>query len=902
MADSKKISYSQIAEPNLLGPLKKELEEVNKLLGVTEESLKNVVVEAAKIAKQTPLDSFENLEKVEKGIQDTTKAVKDLDKVERDRLRLQQRLKELDDDRAQANFDLREQVRLQTKELRDNARVTAQSGNAYEVLKKQTNDAQAELKRLAAEFGVNSKQAQEAQVTFDRFDKQLREVNEAARDGRRDVGRYEIGVRNLTKVFRAFASATIILKALELLQNAVGQNTEGAAELEKIWVRVTATFQVVTGRLVTAFQILQNNFNAFVVNVQLQVARLTNVLGSNSEEVEKLEKQYEDLTKDGRDVLGVFAGIGDEISDLIDKNVEAIDKTLEYRRAIIQTQEALNGQIGTQRELQAAFEDDSTSLEEQIRNGVRYRESLRETQALEADIVRDRQRIAELNARANPFSLQAREELSQANRELAELLADQAELVAATEREIQKLRNDSTELNLDFYIDDAQNRIDTNQRIIDDETQTFARRRELLAENDREREVANQLRADALNKTLREMGKAELDFEQLRSMTSSEAIADQVRNAGLSEQLSIRALEIIRERRTEIQDAAEAQRDLNEAEAESRMLQDDILLQQQALNKLQSEGVDLEMVLNDLAEQRLQNEIDNLRERLEVAQEGSAQFIELNQELNDRLLEQDQQRFDKEKKLQEERLKQLEDFGRGAQEAFSLLSDVFDERSQRRIQAIDDELRAEEQRANRLQELAAQGNEDAENNLALTEQRQAELELRRQRQLERQQRQELAFTAIQTYAGKVQAGEPNPLASTISDISVLRAFVNSLPGFYEGTEDTGTTANPIDSKGGRLAVLHDNERVVDKANNAIIGKMSNTELAMIANREKSRAHRDSAASSFVVKELRELKQITRDKPTYMGLDYDQVADAIVSKVKKGQKLERIHRKNGGIWG
>jgi len=193
MAESKPIKYSQIAEPNLLDPLKKELIEVNKLLGVTEESLKSVVEEAAKIAKQTPLTSFENLEKVEKGLKDTKTAVEQLDKVERDRKKLNDRIEELDDKRIKTNFDLREQIRLQTKVLRDNAKEAADSGNAYTKLTKATNEAQKDFKKLAAEFGANSKQAKTARDAFENLDEQLREINEAAKDGRRDVGRYEKG-------------------------------------------------------------------------------------------------------------------------------------------------------------------------------------------------------------------------------------------------------------------------------------------------------------------------------------------------------------------------------------------------------------------------------------------------------------------------------------------------------------------------------------------------------------------------------------------------------------------------------------------------------------------------------------------------------------------------------------
>lgn len=80
----KKISYSDIAENDkILDPLIKELEQVNKLLGLTADGLKLVAKESAEIAKSTPLESFENIEKVEKSIRNTTDAVEELDKVEK---------------------------------------------------------------------------------------------------------------------------------------------------------------------------------------------------------------------------------------------------------------------------------------------------------------------------------------------------------------------------------------------------------------------------------------------------------------------------------------------------------------------------------------------------------------------------------------------------------------------------------------------------------------------------------------------------------------------------------------------------------------------------------------------------------------------------------------------------
>lgn len=902
MAESKPISYNQIAEPNLLDPLKKELIELNKLLGVTEEGLKSVVTEAANIAKQTPLDSFENLGKVEKSLKDVKTAVEGLDKVERDRLKLDARVKELSDGRIEANFKLREQIRLETKELRDNAKAAATNGDAYEKLKRNTNEAQKEFKKLAAQFGSASKQAKAARKTFEAFDEELREINDAAKDGRRDVGRYEKGVQSLTKSFKAFASATIILKVLELLKSSVEQNSDGAAELEKVWVRFTTFFVVASGRLVAVFPVIQAKFERVLLSFQIGFAKLSSLFSDNGAEVAKLEKEYDALAKVAdTDLSKAFEGIGAEVADLTAKKIKLIDVTLQYRREIVGLEQDVAALIPTQEKLRAQFEDDSASLEEQIEAGAAFRVELVKRQAIEETIATRRLKLAQDNAKANTVSVEVQEELSAATLEYNQLIADQATETIATERELQKLRDDVTQLNLDFYIDDFDNRKTVNERIIADETQTFERRKKLLEENLKNTESVFALEEESLNRSLRERGKDQLDFDELRKKGSAEEIARVVRESGISEPLAIRVLEILRERRTFLQDNAEAQRDLNSAEAESKILQDDIVLQRRALNRLQESGVDLAMVLQTLTEERLQSDIKNLNARINVAEEGSAEFISLNKDLNDKLLEQEQARDDKEKKILGEKKKRLEDFAKAADSSFQLLSDLSESRSEKRVEGIDKELEAEENRVDRLRELAAAGNEDAENNIALSEQRQAQLELEREQQLKRQKQSELALTAIQTYSGKVANGDANPLASTISDISVLRAFVNTLPGFFDGTEDTGTVGKPLDSKGGRLAILHDNERVLTGEQNRIIGKMSNNELTMLAHKESTRANRPDSQNG-VVQVLQELKRITKDKPVYLGSDVDVITGEVIRTIRKGNTLERTHQKSGGIWG
>ena len=220
MAESNPISSAQIAEPNLLNPVKKEFKELNDLLDITNEKLVKFGSEQVKIAKNTPPNSAENIENLEKALSNASTAYKELDKVEKDRLKLQEKLNQLSDERIKTNFDLREQIRRQTKELRDNSKATADSSNEYEILKRRTNEAQAEFKRLLATASATDEEIEEARKSFESLDDQLRKVNDSAKDGRRDVGRYKTALGE-TKGKITFLTKALYKMGLSLLTNPI---------------------------------------------------------------------------------------------------------------------------------------------------------------------------------------------------------------------------------------------------------------------------------------------------------------------------------------------------------------------------------------------------------------------------------------------------------------------------------------------------------------------------------------------------------------------------------------------------------------------------------------------------------------------------------------------------------
>ena len=224
-----------------------------------------------------------------------------------------------------------------------------------------------------------------------------------------------------------------------------------------------------------------------------------------------------------------------------------------------------------------------------------------------------------------------------------------------------------------------------------------------------------------------------------------------------------------------------------------------------------------------------------------------------------------------------------------------VLTEVVDKYTTERINLIDKELDANQKRQEVLQQLASQGIQDAKENLAEEKKQQAELERERERALKRQQRIELGLAVLNSYSNNVENDVNNPLAKTITDTSVLLSFIQSLPTFYEGTENTGT-GGQLDNKGGFHAILHPNERVMTAEQNRDLNGLSNWELSNLGKsyKEGNLTPQIKLDNTEIVSKLDEIV----NKPTYLGRDYDATEKAIVETVIKKGRIERNHRKTG----
>jgi myosin heavy subunit len=226
---------------------------------------------------------------------------------------------------------------------------------------------------------------------------------------------------------------------------------------------------------------------------------------------------------------------------------------------------------------------------------------------------------------------------------------------------------------------------------------------------------------------------------------------------------------------------------------------------------------------------------------------------------------------DKDKEVEDkkkaQRQKEIEDAQKTAQD----LTNIYVEQSNKRIAQIDKEIAAAQKQADYLKALAEEGNISASESLAEQERLITELNRKKAEEERKQRLVELSNTVYQTYQGYAKEDPKTALQKTIRDTTLLQAFINSLPGFEKGTEDTGVGGN-IDNKGGFHAILHPHERVIPKSLNEQIGNLSNEELTRLASNYHNgklvngdTAH-NSLSFALMISELRDLKQAIINKP------------------------------------
>jgi len=229
------------------------------------------------------------------------------------------------------------------------------------------------------------------------------------------------------------------------------------------------------------------------------------------------------------------------------------------------------------------------------------------------------------------------------------------------------------------------------------------------------------------------------------------------------------------------------------------------------------------------------------------------------------------------------------------------------------LDKVDRQISDLEKREANLQDLANRGNEEAAASLAQSQKDQAEAAKKKEDLLQREKQFEFALAVIgafNTALEKPGATTSTALTEAITSTTVLTSFVQSLPSFFDGTTDTGNNGS-LDSNGGHLALLHDNERVVDKKNNMKMGGVTNEDAANIVHdfnndllsyntpqlvmKENRFDSTEQILSKFDRLE-KNLVSAINNKETYLGSDIDTIKKMIIQDYSKGGTRTKVKSK------
>lgn len=254
--------------------------------------------------------------------------------------------------------------------------------------------------------------------------------------------------------------------------------------------------------------------------------------------------------------------------------------------------------------------------------------------------------------------------------------------------------------------------------------------------------------------------------------------------------------------------------------------------QNRLLEEYRKGNINIIELEEQLAKEVLQIQIDTLEEEISLRQQYGQETIDQEKQLNDLLIQQQNENAKKvtenDKKLAKERADLLDAI-------FGEIVKGINRKLDNDLNNIDKRISNIEERRSKLEEAAAQGSKDAIDALVLEAKEQEKLELKAEKKKRQQVQIEAGLAAIRI-AGRT-AAEGRPVTDALKDVGTIQAItsaiISGVPAFFEGTEDTGTVNKALDANGGRIAILHDNERVMTKEQNKKVSGLSNEELANV---------------------------------------------------------------------
>lgn len=944
----------------------KSLEEVNEELikahknleKVTEEEVKGInatlkLEKARQESNKTVKDAIQNdIERVKLKQQINKLEVQELkekERLEKEQVKLNKQ-REREAQQLKKNNNEYFKLAKRTRELKNEAKDLA----AQMVMLEKSGKANTEeYAKLSSQYEKVAKQANE-------FDKNLKDIDKGLGDNFRNVGNYESaldglggaaggviqGFKGMSAAAKAFLANPIVLVitaivgAVSALFKAFTSSKKGSELLGKAMAGLEGVMDLIVSivdRLITGFEALFNDpvqaIKDFgkaiwdnIINRFLGVIELGKALGKSLKalwdmDLKKLKEAADDagtaLTQmvtgfDEAQQKAIVEGIKEETSrlnELADARIRLYEQQLRITRANRElTKQA--AQLTTQEELQMAIADDMTkSFAEREKAAQRASELTIKRASLEKTVaennlkqIRDELKLAESVGKE-------REELLNQELDAFVALEEAQKNYTLTVRDNQKrqseLVQDRLERDLDILLDGFDNQKSINERIIADTDRTFEERNAKLEET---KQLFEESFREQIN-TIQEFTKIQIDENSLINESNAVVLNEKIRALGLSEIIEGRLLEIVRDRRTAIQDLAEAEKDLYNESVENQRKALEI---KQKLRQAELQGEIEALEATQGAEDeafklKKQKLIEQAEFEMDNEELTAEEILLINQELENDLAELERQRLENQKKANktadDERKKEIEAIKKAENEkidTYKSTVEVLQDLNGRRVSQIDDVIEA----INTEQALTAAKIEAGVDTYedSLTKQNEARQKaLADKRKLEKQQ---LLFEKTQAFLDTYRAilnsmENPDPTQAIIETLkagaTIQAASSSFIPSFDVGTDYV--EGGNLDSQGGQLAKIHKGEGIftkseMDRFRSVGLDTREKITNAVFSNALRLDGNQDRSmnwmSGKEIINELKSMNKSLRNQPSH-SVAYDNAAKTYASIEKSKYK-------------
>ena len=346
--------------------------------------------------------------------------------------------------------------------------------------------------------------------------------------------------------------------------------------------------------------------------------------GLDTDQIKEYGNAIKSLTQDIKDQVDAFAELANAR-----RQTRIANRDLEKQIADLSAQEQL---------LQAVADDATRSFKEREEAAAKADSLTKQRAAIQLSMAK--QNLAYINTEIDlkQKAGQVDDELLDAQvdayKEVKEAEAEYRLAVQDNTKRINELKQDRLERDLDILIDGFDNQKTINERLIADENKTFEERRKILEDT---RKLSDDSFAKQIE-TIQKFTGVQVEASELIAEQDAIALNQRIRSLGLSEIIEGRLLEIVRDRKTAIQDLNEAEISLNDAEKKAN---DDKIKKQKELYKQQQETIEQEYDLrlseidllkateDEKTKLKLEAERDRLNKLLKLAEAGQTELSKI---------------------------------------------------------------------------------------------------------------------------------------------------------------------------------------------------------------------------------------------------------------------------------